>query len=196
MLCVQHGRNHGGASSLVSGSPRAKRSTTAEGATDRGEQVWSEAASRWSRTGCEAGADQGERATIPEALVSKIRRRKAGGCARKDCILTRWHDAPTLRHQTCESGSVEQSLEREGSVRQAQCQASKNGTANDGEPSSSSRSVHHFLRLDRQCCVLQRHWMKIFFFRTGSSFIAPSNSLPTASSRSGSWAKAGSEAKP
>ncbi|MDH4581538.1 hypothetical protein E8F20_23690 [Pseudomonas sp. BN415] len=36
-------------------------------------------------------ADQGERAKSREALVVKGRRRRSGGCAVKDCVLT-WGD--------------------------------------------------------------------------------------------------------
>jgi len=35
------------------------------------------------------GADQGERANDREALVAKGRWRKSGGCAGKECVLTR-----------------------------------------------------------------------------------------------------------
>jgi hypothetical protein len=37
----------------------------------------------------EGGAEQGERAMNREALVIKARRRKSGGCAAKECVLTR-----------------------------------------------------------------------------------------------------------
>ncbi len=37
----------------------------------------------------EGGAKQGERAKNREALVIKARRRKCGGCAAKECVLTR-----------------------------------------------------------------------------------------------------------
>jgi hypothetical protein len=39
----------------------------------------------------EGGADQGERASIREALVAKGRWRKSGGGAMKECVLT-WGD--------------------------------------------------------------------------------------------------------
>jgi hypothetical protein len=39
----------------------------------------------------EGAAKQGERASIREALVIKARRRKSGGCAEKECVLT-WGD--------------------------------------------------------------------------------------------------------
>jgi hypothetical protein len=37
----------------------------------------------------EGVAEQGERARICEALVIKAKRRKSGGCAVKECVLTR-----------------------------------------------------------------------------------------------------------
>jgi len=37
----------------------------------------------------EGVAEQGERATSREALVIKAKRRKSGGCAAKECVLTR-----------------------------------------------------------------------------------------------------------
>ena len=37
----------------------------------------------------EGAAKQGERATNREALVIKARRRRSGGCAAKECVLTR-----------------------------------------------------------------------------------------------------------
>ena len=37
----------------------------------------------------EGVAEQGERACNREALVIKARRRKSGGCAAKECVLTR-----------------------------------------------------------------------------------------------------------
>ena len=37
----------------------------------------------------EGAAEQGERAMNREALVIKARRRRSGGCAAKECVLTR-----------------------------------------------------------------------------------------------------------
>jgi len=39
----------------------------------------------------EGAAKQGERASICKALVIKAKRRKCGGCAMKECVLT-WGD--------------------------------------------------------------------------------------------------------
>ena len=39
----------------------------------------------------EGAAEQGERARSREALVAKVKRRKSGGCAGEECVLT-WGD--------------------------------------------------------------------------------------------------------
>jgi hypothetical protein len=45
----------------------------------------------------EGVAEQGERARICEALVIKAKRRKSGGCAVKECVLTRGDLASWLK---------------------------------------------------------------------------------------------------
>ena len=45
----------------------------------------------------EGAAEQGERAANREALVIKARRRKSGGCAAKECVLTRGDLASRLK---------------------------------------------------------------------------------------------------
>jgi hypothetical protein len=45
----------------------------------------------------EGGAEQGERAMNREALVIKARRRRSGGCAAKECVLTRGDLASCLK---------------------------------------------------------------------------------------------------
>ena len=45
----------------------------------------------------EGAAEQGERAMNREALVIKARRRKSGGCAAKECVLTRGDLASCLK---------------------------------------------------------------------------------------------------
>ena len=45
----------------------------------------------------EGVAEQGERAMNREALVIKARRRKSGGCAAKECVLTRGDLASCLK---------------------------------------------------------------------------------------------------
>jgi hypothetical protein len=56
----------------------------------------------------EGVADQGERAINREALVIKGRRRKSGGCAVKECVLT-WGDlASCLKGRRCRAGARSQ----------------------------------------------------------------------------------------
>ena len=45
----------------------------------------------------EGVAEQGERARNREALVIKARRRRSGGCAAKECVLTRGDLASCLK---------------------------------------------------------------------------------------------------
>ena len=64
----------------------------------------------------EGAAEQGERATNREALVIKARRRKSGGCAVKECVLT-WGDlASCLKGRRCKP---EREVSRGHSSRQA-----------------------------------------------------------------------------
>jgi len=50
----------------------------------------------------EGAAEQGERARNREALVIKAKRRRSGGCAVKECVLT-WGDlALCLKGRRCE----------------------------------------------------------------------------------------------
>ena len=56
----------------------------------------------------EGAAEQGERASIREALVIKAKRRKFGGCAAKECVLT-WGDlALRLKGRRSSSGARSQ----------------------------------------------------------------------------------------
>ena len=59
--------------------------------TDRGEEVWNESASRLTKSRYEAVPYQGEHAEKCEAFVVKDGRRRFGGCAEKDRVLT-WGD--------------------------------------------------------------------------------------------------------
>ena len=53
-------------------------------------------------------ADQGERAMNREALVTKGKRRKSGGRAAKECVLT-WGDlASRLKGRRCRAGARSQ----------------------------------------------------------------------------------------
>ena len=56
----------------------------------------------------EGAADQGERARDREALVTKGRRRRSGGRAAKECVLT-WGDlALCLKGRRCRAGARSQ----------------------------------------------------------------------------------------
>lgn len=57
--------------------------------TERGEEAWSISCEPMDKNRIEGGAEQGERANDRKALVIKARRRKSGGCAAKECVLTR-----------------------------------------------------------------------------------------------------------
>ena len=49
----------------------------------------------------EGAAKQGERAKDREALVIKARRRRSGGCAAKECVLTRGDLASWVKARRC-----------------------------------------------------------------------------------------------
>ena len=57
--------------------------------TDRGEEAWSVNREPMNKNRIEGVAEQGERAKNREALVAKAKRRRSGGCAVKECVLTR-----------------------------------------------------------------------------------------------------------
>jgi hypothetical protein len=57
--------------------------------TDRGEEAWSVNREPMDKNRIAGAAEQGERARSREALVAKAKRRKSGGCAVKECVLTR-----------------------------------------------------------------------------------------------------------
>ncbi|MFP3499218.1 hypothetical protein SB759_33930, partial [Pseudomonas sp. SIMBA_059] len=53
----------------------------------------------------EGVAEQGEWASNHEALVTKVKRRKCGGCAMKECVLT-WGDrASCLKGRRWQAGA-------------------------------------------------------------------------------------------
>ncbi len=62
----------------------------------------------------EGVAEQGERAIFREALVIKARWRKSGGCAVKECVLTRGDLASWLKGRR---GNVEREVSRGRSSR-------------------------------------------------------------------------------
>jgi hypothetical protein len=59
--------------------------------TECGKEAWSETASRWTRTGYEAMPSRASGQHSAKLLWSRLRRRKSGGCAGKDRVLT-WGD--------------------------------------------------------------------------------------------------------
>jgi hypothetical protein len=59
--------------------------------TERGKEAWSVNREPMNKNRIEGAAQQGERATDLEALVTKARWCKCGGCAMKVCVLT-WGD--------------------------------------------------------------------------------------------------------
>ena len=69
--------------------------------TDRGEEAWSKTVSRWTRTGYEAVPSRASGLEIAKLSWSRLRRRKSGGCAVKDRVLT-WGDlALCLKGRRC-----------------------------------------------------------------------------------------------
>jgi hypothetical protein len=60
-------------------------------ATECGKEAWSVNREPMNKNRIEGAAEQGERAINREALVTKTRWRKYGGCAMKECVLT-WGD--------------------------------------------------------------------------------------------------------
>ena len=60
-------------------------------ATECGKEAWSINREPMNKNRIEGAAKQGERARNREALVTKVKRRKCGGCAMKVCVLT-WGD--------------------------------------------------------------------------------------------------------
>lgn len=59
-----------------------------------GEEAWSVNREPMDKNCIEGAAVQGERATHREALVTKAKQRKCGGCAMKECALTQWDGRP------------------------------------------------------------------------------------------------------
>lgn len=57
-------------------------------ATECGEEAWSVNREPMNKNRIEGAVEQGERARNREAFVTKAKRRKCGGCAMKECVLT------------------------------------------------------------------------------------------------------------
>ena len=65
--------------------------------TECGEEAWSISCEPMNKNRIEGAAEQGERAKDREALVIKARWRRSGGCAAKECVLTRGDLASCLK---------------------------------------------------------------------------------------------------
>jgi len=59
--------------------------------TECGKEAWNVNREPMNKNRIEGDAEQGERAGFREALVTKARWRRSGGCAMKECVLT-WGD--------------------------------------------------------------------------------------------------------
>ncbi len=70
-------------------------------ATGRGKEAWSISCEPMDENRVEGAAEQGERAMSREALVIKAKRRKPGGCAVKECVLTWGYLALCLKGRQC-----------------------------------------------------------------------------------------------
>ena len=75
--------------------PQADHSERSEAQLREGDRTWRGSVERncepMDKNRIEGAAEQGERACDREALVVKAKRRKSGGCAVKECVLT-WGD--------------------------------------------------------------------------------------------------------
>jgi hypothetical protein len=73
--------------------------------TGRGKEAWNISCERMDKNRIEGAAEQGEWANNREALVIEAKRRRSGGCAAKECVLT-WGDlALCLKGRRCSSRS-------------------------------------------------------------------------------------------
>jgi hypothetical protein len=75
--------------------PQADHSERSETQLRKGDRPWEGSVKRicepMNKNRIEGVAEQGERANYREALVVKAKRRRSGGCAVKECVLT-WGD--------------------------------------------------------------------------------------------------------
>jgi len=73
--------------------PQVDHSERSEAQLHEGDRVWGGSVERncepMDKNRIEGVAEQGERSRIREALVIEARWRKSGGCAVKECVLTR-----------------------------------------------------------------------------------------------------------
>ena len=84
-----------GAHLRVQVPPQVDQDERSEAQLHEGDRVWEGSVERscepMDKNRIEGAAEQGERAMNREALVIKAKRRKSGGCAAKECVLT-WGD--------------------------------------------------------------------------------------------------------
>jgi hypothetical protein len=66
-------------------------------ATECGKEAWSINCEPMNKNRIEGTAKQGEWAMNHEALVIKAKRCRSGGCAVKECVLTRGYPASRLK---------------------------------------------------------------------------------------------------
>jgi hypothetical protein len=75
--------------------PQADHSERSEAQLRKGDRPWRGSVERncepMNKNRIQGAAEQGERAENREALVVKAKRRRSGGCAGKECVLT-WGD--------------------------------------------------------------------------------------------------------
>ncbi|NIF78069.1 hypothetical protein F3J20_11785 [Paraburkholderia sp. Cy-641] len=77
-------------------------------ATECGEEARSVNREPMNKNRIEGAAEQGERAKNRKALVTKAKRRRCGGCAMKECVLT-WGDLVLcLKGRRCRAGARSQ----------------------------------------------------------------------------------------
>jgi hypothetical protein len=91
---------------------RVDHNERSEAQLHEGDRVWEGSVERscgpMNKNRIEGGADQGERAKNREALVIKGKRRRSGGRAVKECVLT-WGDlALCLKGRRCRAGARSQ----------------------------------------------------------------------------------------
>ena len=81
--------------------PQVDHDERSEAQLHEGDRVWGGSVERscepMNKNRIEGVAEQGERARNRKALVIKAKRRRSGGCAAKECVLTRGDLASCLK---------------------------------------------------------------------------------------------------
>jgi hypothetical protein len=86
---------------LASGDTTRQAKRNRVRVTERGEEAWSEAVSRGIRIAFEAAPVRASRHETAKLLWPRATRRKCGGCAVKDRVLTRGDLALCLKGRRC-----------------------------------------------------------------------------------------------